>query len=97
MAKEFRVAHAEMRQPGLWQHGTLEDFRAALETSWVPGTRVTRYARTWILARREDEDGLLAGEIGFVKEGELETLAFDDREQIFRRGEASSPDRSREL
>ena len=90
MAKEFRVSHAEMRQEGLWQHGTLQDFRSALETSWVAGTQVTRYTRTWILARRTEEDGLLAGEIGFVNEGELATVAFDRSEQVFRRGEASS-------
>ena len=90
MAKEFRVAHAEIRQEGLGQHGTLEFFRSALATSWVPGTRVTRYTRTWILSRRESENGLLTGEIGFVEEGELETVVFDDSEQVFRRGEASS-------
>ncbi len=90
MAREFRVSHAEMRQEGLWQYGTLQDFRSALETSWVAGTQVTRYTRTWILARRTEEDGLLTGELGFVNEGELATVAFDNLEQVFLKGEASS-------
>ncbi len=90
MAREFRVAHAEIQQHGLWQHVTPEDFRSALETSWVAGTQVTRYSRTWRLSRRRPDNGFWAGHIGFVKEGELETLAWDDNEQDFIRGEASS-------
>ena len=90
MAREFRVAHAEIQQQGLWQHVTPEDFRSALETSWVAGTQVTRYSRTWRLSRRRRENGFWAGHIGFVKEGDLETLAWDDEEQDFIRGAASS-------
>ena len=90
MAKEFRVSHAELRQQGLGQHGTSEYFRSALETSWVAGTQVTRYSRTWRLSRRRQENGFWAGHIGFVREGELTTLDWDDEEQDFIRGEASS-------
>ena len=90
MAKEFRVAHAEIRQEGLWQHVASDDFRVALETSWVAGTQVTRYGRTWRLSRRRQGNGLWAGQIGFVKVGEVSTWAWDDSIKDFERGEADS-------
>ena len=90
MAKEFRVSHAEIWQEGLGRHGTSDYFRSALQTSWVAGTQVTRYSRTWRLSRSRQEDGFWLGHIGFVKEGELETLAWDDSEKDFIRGAASS-------
>jgi hypothetical protein len=37
----------------------------ALLTSLVPGTTVTRYGRTWHMARYEVEDDFVIGEIGF--------------------------------
>jgi hypothetical protein len=92
MAKEFRVSHARIELDGLG--GAAADpeyFESALAQSWVPGTEVSRYTRTWKLsARTVTEEGLWAGHIGFVKEGELATLEWDDASKDFVRGEASS-------
>ena len=52
---------------------------------------MSRYGRTWILsARAEPEPGMWAGHMGFVMEGELSTLEWDDTKMDFVRGEASS-------
>ena len=57
----------------------------------MPGTEVSRYGRKWKLsARAESETGLWAGHMGFVKEGELSTLEWDEATKDFVRGEASS-------
>lgn len=91
MARKFRVSHAEIRLEGMGEHGPSEYFRSALEQSWVAGTQVTRYRRTWRISKwTKPEERIWAGRMGFVKEGELSTLAWDDDEQDFVRGEASS-------
>lgn len=92
MAKEFRISHAQIELEGLGGQSAAPDyFEDALAQSWVPGTEVSRYTRTWKLsARSEPQDRLWAGHIGFVKEGELTTLAWDEASKDFVRGEASS-------
>ena len=90
MPTEFQVSHAEMRQEGLGGHGAPEYFRAELERSWVPGTKVTRYNRTWRLSKPTRDETIWAGHIGFVREGELATLDWDDSTKDFVRGEARS-------
>lgn len=91
MAKEFRVSHGAIRLDGLGQHGTLDYFHSALEQSWVAGTRVTRYARTWRLSKQtEFGDGILAGHLGYVNEGEISTINWDEDKKDFIRGEVTS-------
>ena len=90
VVKEYRVSHAVLRQEGLGRFGAEEYIRSSLETSWVAGTQVTRYTRTWRLSRYQEEGTVWAGHIGFVKEGEISTLAWDDSTMDFIRGEASS-------
>ncbi len=91
MEKDFRVSHAEIKLQGLGEHGPSEYFRSALKESWVAGTQVTRYSRTWRLSRfTRPEDGLWAGHIGFVREGDFSTVEWDEAKKDFIRGEASS-------
>ena len=91
MPGEFRISHAWIQLEGLGEHGSPEFFRSALDQSWVAGAQVTRYTRTWRLSRRtEPGEGLWAGHLGFVEEGELSTLYWDEAEKDFIRGEASS-------
>jgi hypothetical protein len=50
----------------------------ALQTSWIPGTTVTRYRRTWYLARPHSVSPFaMSGQIGFVSEASVETVFFD--------------------
>lgn len=89
-AKEFRVSHARIDLEG-WT-GSNEDFyENALSESWVPGAEVTRFTRTWKLsARRVLDSGEWAGHIGFVREGDITTLEWDESTKEFIRDEASS-------
>ena len=76
---------------GLFEHGSREDFCSALEQSWVAGSKVTRYSRTWRLSKStKHKDDLWFGHIGFVKTDELSTLDWDNEAKDFVRGEASS-------
>jgi len=92
VTREFRVSHARVELLGLGAHSAdAQYFERALDQSWVPGTRVSRYGRPWILsARAEPEPGMWAGHMGFVTEGELSTLEWDELTMDFVRGEASS-------
>lgn len=91
MPGEFRISHAWIQLEGLGEHGSPEYFRSALDQSWVAGAQVTRYTRTWRLSRQtEPGEGLRAGHLGFVEEGELSTLHWDETGKDFIRGEASS-------
>lgn len=91
MVGELRISHAQIQPVGLGEYGSTEFFRHALNQSWVPGIQVTRYTRTWKLSRRiETDKDLWAGYLGFINEGELSTLNWDEEIKDFIRGEASS-------
>ena len=91
MAKEFRIAHAMIMLEGLAGSGPPEYFRSALKQSWVAGTQTTRYGRTWKLSKgTRPENSLWLGRMGFVKDGDLTTVEWDETQQDFIRGEASS-------
>lgn len=88
---EFRISHAWIQLEGLGEHGSPEYFRSALDQSWVAGAQVTRYTRTWRLSKRtKPSEGLRTVHLGFVEEGELSTLHWDETEKDLIRGEASS-------
>lgn len=59
--------------------------RDALEDSWGPGTVVTRYGRTWHLSRSYPDDSrrVWFGRIGFVREGDVSTVIWDEENQDF--------------
>ena len=91
MAKRFRIVHAKITLEGFGDRSSSEYFRSSLEQSWTPGAQVTRYERSWRLSKSaEHDEGVWHGRIGFVKEGELSTLDWDDSKEDFIRGEASS-------
>ena len=91
MGREFRIAHAKILLEGLGGTGTPEFFRSALYQSWTAGVEATRYGRSWKLSKRTELDNdRWTGRLGFVREGELSTLNWDDQLQDFERGEASS-------
>lgn len=90
MAREFRISHGAIRLDGLGNHGTPDYFRSALEQSWVAGTRVTRYTRTWLLSKRTDfGDKICAGNLGYIKEGEVSTPHWDEDNKDFKRSETA--------
>ena len=91
MAREFQISHAEIRPSGLGAYGTADYFRDALEVAWVAGTETTRYDKTWRLSKPISHgENLWAGSIGYVREGDVSTLDWDEEEKEFVRGEASS-------
>ncbi len=90
MTKTFRLAHAWIDLKGLWGSGGNDQFRAALEGSWVAGQEVFRYGRTWLISRHiAMEQGLWSGHIGSVESDALSTLAWNEETKQFDRGEAS--------
>ena len=77
MSRVFRIGHASIQVDGLFATDPLA-LRSALEESWIPGTEVTRYKRSWRLsAYSEIEPNAWSGRIGSVKEGDLSTLSWD--------------------
>ena len=90
MTKTFRVAHARIDLKGLWSAGGDDQFRAALEQSWVAGEEVSRYGRTWRISRHvEMGQGFWSGHIGYVEDDAFSTLAWNEETKEFDRGEAS--------
>lgn len=89
MPRIYKVAFAAIELAGLFaaEQSTFED---ALREAWSPGSRVTRYGRTWrISAPRRQPGDVLSGRMGFVREDEVATLAWDEKRKDFVRGEAS--------
>lgn len=63
----------------------------ALRRSWVAGTTVTRYRRTWHLSRIHGESPYaLSGQTGFVSETAVQTMFFDYTTGDFVKGAAPS-------
>lgn len=61
----------------------LQGARSALLESMVPGAKVVRYDRTWIMAAYSiADDAFLSGEIGFQKE-DAEQIVFDEDSNEF--------------
>ena len=90
MTKTFRVAHARVDLKGIWGAGGDDQFRAALEQSWVAGEEVSRYGRTWRISRHvEMGQGFWSGHIGYVEGDAFSTLAWNEETKEFDRGEAS--------
>lgn len=85
MARTYQVALASIEIDGLFAVDA-----ETLGTSWVPGTTHTRYSREWRLSRpeQEEEGARWFGRIGFVKPGELTTLAWDADQMDFVEGVA---------
>ncbi len=90
MTKTFRVAHARIDLKGIWGAGGDDQFRTALEESWVAGDEVSRYGRTWRISKHiEMGQGFWSGHIGYVESDAFSTLAWNDETKEFDRGEAS--------
>lgn len=90
MAKTFRVAHARIDLKGFWGAGGDDQYRAALEQSWVAGEEVSRYGRNWRISRHVEMDqGFWSGHIGYVEGDAFSTLAWNEQTKEFDRGEAS--------
>ena len=72
--RTYQVGLAIVALDGLFQ----DPLDAALRSSWRAGTSVTRYGRTWHLARMHaDSPTVVTGEIGFVSENTVQTMFFD--------------------
>lgn len=70
---------------------TINDFRTALQETWVPGEKATRYGRTWRLTERQtSECGLWGGKIGYVKDASLSRLYWDSKQKDFHHEALSS-------
>lgn len=83
---QIGFAQVERLQADLFSDSELDQFRR----EWVPGAMVSRYRRNWRLTRvLVESEELLFGEIGFVNQGTLETLTFDQARQEFVQGDAS--------
>jgi len=75
----YHVGLAVASLEGLFQPPLSE----ALRASWQAGTSVTRYGRTWHLAR-------MTGQIGFVGDTSVQTMFFDHSAGDFVTGDAPS-------
>ena len=90
MGTSARIAFAKMELEGIFGAES-SIFLDALRASWRPGASVVRYGRKWHLTKPyESSETVWTGRIGFVKEGELQTLSWDDEADDFQEGEASS-------
>lgn len=86
--RKYQLGFALIESSGLdlFSDSVLDHFRSG----WKPGATINRYRRNWHLTRILSEtDDLLFGEIGFVNQGTVETLAFDSAKQEFVPGDAS--------
>ena len=92
MSREFRVSHAQIELDGLGAHAAdAAYYREALAQSWVGGAEVERFGRQWRLSMRaEIDNGLWAGHMGFIRDDEVRTVAWNDVTKDFDRGAASS-------
>lgn len=85
--RQYRLGFAMITDSGLFSG----DLERALPSSWKPGATVTRYRRRWYLSKPHSAgEGFLAGDIGFVRDGDVTTVSFDPGLQEFRRETASS-------
>ena len=88
LERRYHVGFARAYLQGMQFTSSLYD---ELRSTWPAGARATRYNRTWHLTKilHEDKDFAFA-RIGFVAEGELSTLQFDEERQEFVYGAAPS-------
>ncbi|RAL30970.1 hypothetical protein [Rhodococcus sp. AQ5-07] len=83
---EHTIGVAEVTFAGLFAPDTIAQ---AVEQSWTPGLTKDLYRRRWILTRILEESNLgYFGKIGFVREDEVNTLAFDSEKGDFVEGQA---------
>lgn len=82
--RSYQIAIAQVETVGLFEMNP-----DTLGTAWVPGTTSTRYKREWRLSRPDIEGDRWFGRIGFVKPGEVTTLAWDQAQMDFVEGIAS--------
>ena len=91
MARTFHISHALISPSGLFGQLPGNEFGNLLMESWVAGAEVTRFGRTWKLSRPMIAGrALWGGHLGYVREGDVSTLDWDDVEMDFVRGEAAS-------
>lgn len=83
---EHTIAVAQVTFEGLFAPDSV---RQAVNESWTPGLNKDLYRRRWILTRilEESPQGYF-GKIGFVREGEVNTLAYDEERGDFIEGQA---------
>ena len=83
----YHVGLAVASLEGLFQPPLSE----ALSASWQAGTSVTRYGRTWHLARIHSQTSTwMTGQIGFVGDTSVQTMFFDHSVADFVTGDAPS-------
>lgn len=83
---DHTIAIAQVSFAGLFEPGSV---RAAVAASWTPGLTKVLYRREWILTKILEETELgYFGRIGFVREGEVNTLKYDEEKNDFVEGQA---------
>ena len=84
MPRNVRIIHANLNLEGLGAAMGADDYRSALEQSWIGGTRITHEANDWLLSKPTHfSSNVWTGHFGFVLEDDLPTVEWDEETSEF--------------